>query len=118
MLCGVDLRVIHALVQMGQVGAVEQYLKLYKRPRFGGVALGACYWDRRRSLAPASLPLLANYLDDEVRSGALAYHLLCELSSSDLVSPDAGLSLCVHGDTPTGALSRLDRIAHTLNFSL
>lgn len=113
---GLDLRVIHALVQIGDEQIVNDYLAQNLHECDGGVALGACYWDRRRTFNSSSPQLIVEQLLAEQRDGDIEYNMLCELSSSDLIAPDAGLSLCVHGRSSDLALSRLERIARTLNF--
>jgi biotin carboxylase len=109
---GVDLRLLHILHsagppdaprRLGAPGAVT-----------GAAAIGAFYRRQTTSFTAEDAGVVEAAV--AARTDVIAYHLISELTRSEFVEPDAGLSLCVAAATPDAALTLLNSLVASWSF--
>jgi hypothetical protein len=108
---GIDLRLEHVFIQaMGMPRTLS-----VRRPDCA-VAIGAFYW--RRELGDVNFERLLQIKSTLAAAPELkAYHLLTEVTDSEYVRPDGGLSLCVAAQDSETAVREIRALAFSCGFS-
>ena len=112
---GIDLKLAHLLIATGNASCVER-ITGSPRANVMSAAIGAFF-----------LPADAQFNFDRVAevgrvlgadSHLVAYDVCAELTNSELVASDAGISLCVKGGSPEDAINNIDRLATLAGFRI